>query len=61
MPTVFPACMMPDGAEPCEAFQKLQAENDMLREQREDIRTELAQWQVIAEDLRAKLRALKQK
>ncbi len=40
MPIIFPACMMPDGAEPCEAFQKLQAEAERLRAENADLKHE---------------------
>lgn len=29
--TILPDCMMPDGAEPCKAYQHVAAENEQLR------------------------------
>lgn len=31
MPTVFPACMEPDGGDPCKMFTDLQEQNERLR------------------------------
>lgn len=42
----LPDCMMPDGADPCRAFLKLQAERDRLRAERDAERERVARWMI---------------
>jgi hypothetical protein len=37
MATLLPACQLPDGADPCEAYIDLQAKNERLKEAMQQI------------------------